>query len=101
MIWGDKACGGDLWQHFRQSKRRSKHLAQAKSAVFRKILNRVGIENRTAELDDRLFISQWKGDTVTLRHKQSGPVRLEERRSGYLLAARLPNSAELTQAAVV
>ena len=102
LIWGDKACGGDLWQHLRQPKRRSKHRAQAKSARLGKIPNRVGIEHRPAEVDDRRFIGRWEGDTVIQGHKQSGLVTVVERRSGYLLAARLPRiSAELTKAAMI
>ncbi|MBZ9559705.1 IS30 family transposase [Halomonas coralii] len=102
LIWDDKARGGDLWRHLRQPKRRSKHRVQAKSAGLGKIPNRVGIERRPAEVDDRRFIGHWEGDTVIHGHKQSGLVTLVERRSGYLLAARLPKiSAELTQAAMI
>ncbi|WP_355661575.1 IS30 family transposase [Halomonas salifodinae] len=102
LIWDDKARGGDLWRHLRQPKRRSKHRAQAKSAGLGKIPNRVGIEQRPAEVEDRLTIGHWEGDTVIQGHKQSGLVTLVERRSGYLLAARLPRvTAELTQAAMV
>ncbi|WP_192034467.1 IS30 family transposase [Halomonas sp. YLGW01] len=102
LIWDDKARGGELWKHLRQPKRRSKHRAQAKSAGLGKIPNRVGIEHRAAEIDDRRFIGHWEGDTVVQGHKQSGLVTLVERRSGYLLAARLPKlSAELTQRAMI
>ena len=102
LIWDDKAQGGDLWRHLRQPKRRSKHRAQAKSAGLGKIPNRVGIEHRPAEVDDRRFIGHWEGDTVIQGHKQSGLVTIVERRSGYLLAARLPRiSAELTKAAMI
>ena len=102
LIWDDKARGGDLWQRLRQPKWRSKFRAQAKSAGLGKIPNRVGIEHRPAKVDDRLTIGHWEGDTVLKGHKQSGLVTLVERRSGYLLAARLPNiTAELTQQAMV
>lgn len=102
LIWDDKARGGDLWRHLRQPKRRSKYRAHAKSAGLGKIPDRVGIEHRPAEVDDRLTIGHWEGDTVLKGHKQSGLVTLVERRSGYLLAARLPTiSAELTKAAMI
>jgi IS30 family transposase len=62
----------------------------------------VGIEHRPAEVDERRFIGHWEGDAVIHGHKQSGLVILVERRSGYLLAARLPRlSAQLTQAAMI
>ncbi len=102
LIWDDKARGGDLWRHLRQPKRCNKHRTHAKSAGLGKIPNRVGIEHLPDEIDDRRFIGHWEGDTVIQGHKQSGLVTLVERRSGYLLAARLPRiSAELTQAAMI
>ncbi|MGP9645308.1 IS30 family transposase [Halomonas sp. AOP22-C1-8] len=102
LIWDDKARGGDLWRHLRQPKRRSKHRAHAKSAGLGKIPNRVGIEHRPADVDDRLVIGHWEGDTVLKGHKQSGLVTLVERRSGYLMAARLPKiTSELTEKAMI
>ncbi|MCE9662962.1 IS30 family transposase [Halomonas sp. M5N1S17] len=102
LIWDDRARGGDHWRHLRQPTRRSKHRPQAKSAELGKIPNRAGIEHRPTEVDARLFIGHWEGDTVIQGHKQSGLVTLVERRSGYLLAARLPRiSAKLTQAAMI
>ncbi|WP_235272588.1 MULTISPECIES: IS30 family transposase [Halomonadaceae] len=102
LIWDDKAQGGDLWQHLRQPKRRSKHRTQAKSSGLGKIPNRIGIEHRLAEVENRRFIGHWEGDTVLQGHKHSGLVTLVERRSEYLLAARLPRgSAELMKAAMI
>jgi IS30 family transposase len=101
LIWDDKARGGDLWRHLRQPKRRSRCRVQAKSAGLGKIPHRVGIEHRPNEVDNRLTIGHWEGDTVLKGHKQSGLVTLVERRSGYLLAARLPQiTAGLTAAAM-
>ncbi|GAA0564483.1 hypothetical protein ACFQH5_01420 [Halomonas salifodinae] len=97
LIWDDKVLGGDLRQCLRQPKRRSKQRAQAKSAGLGKTPDRVGIEHRPAEVDDQLTIGHREGDTVLKGHKQSGLITLVEHRSGYLLAARLPNiTAELT-----
>lgn len=102
LIWDDKALSGDLLRHLRQPKRRSKHRAQAKSTGLNKLPNRVGIEYRPAKLDERRFIGHWEGGTVPQGHKQSGLVTLVERRSGYLLAARLPKiSAKLTNVAMI
>ncbi|WP_108448914.1 IS30 family transposase [Halomonas sp. BN3-1] len=102
LIWDVQARGGDLWQHLRQPKRRSKHRARAKSAELGKIHNRLGIEHRPAEIDDRRFIGYWESDTVVQGHKQPSLVTLVDRRSGYLLAVRLPKlSAELTQKAMI
>ncbi|WP_280566702.1 IS30 family transposase [Chromohalobacter sp. 296-RDG] len=80
LIWDDKARGDDLWRCLRQPKRRSKYRAQTKSAGLGKIPNRVGIEHRCAEVDDRLTIGHWEGDTVLKGHKQSRLVTLVELR---------------------
>jgi transposase, IS30 family len=102
LIWDDRARGGDHWLHLRQPTRRSNHRAQAKSAELGKIPNQAGIKHRPTEVYARLFIGYWEGDTVIQGLKQSGLITLVERRSGYLLAARLPRiSAELTQAAMI
>lgn len=102
LIWLDGVHGGDLWQCLRYPKRRSKHRAHIKSAGFGKVLDRVGIGHRPVEVDDRLTIGHWEGDTLLKVYKQSGLVTPVERRSGYLLAARLPRiRAELTKAAMI
>ncbi|MDA5565299.1 hypothetical protein PJK54_16690 [Cobetia sp. MMG027] len=47
-------------------------------------------------------LGHWEGGTVIQDHGQSGLVTLSERRSGYLLAVRLPRiSVELTQEAMI
>nr|WP_273544546.1 IS30 family transposase [Halomonas profundi] len=61
----------------------------AKWVWLGKIPHRVGIEQRPAEVEERRHIGHWEGDTVLKGHKESGLVTLVERRSGYLLAARL------------
>ncbi|PMR73587.1 hypothetical protein C1H69_16840 [Billgrantia endophytica] len=75
------------------------HRAQAKSAGLGKIPSRK--HRRLGSMTGRRF-RHWEGDTLIHGHKQSGLVTLVERRSGYLLAARLPRIwAELTQATMI
>ncbi|WP_417422289.1 IS30 family transposase [Halomonas sp.] len=62
----------------------------AKHAGLGKIPHRVGIEQRPVDVEERRYIGHWEGDTVLKGHKEPGLVTLVERRSGYLLAARLP-----------
>ncbi|MGQ7244862.1 IS30 family transposase [Salinicola sp. V024] len=90
LICDDKARGGQLWKRLRlpQQRRYQRHLA--KRAGLGKIPHRVGIEHRPADVEQRRHIGHWEGDTVLKGHKESGLVTLVERRSGYLLAARLP-----------
>lgn len=63
---------------------------------------RVGIEHRPAEVDQRLRIGDWEGDTVLKGHKESGVATLVERRTGYLQAALLSEvKAGLTADAMI
>ncbi|MBR9924044.1 MAG: hypothetical protein GYB28_03525 [Gammaproteobacteria bacterium] len=55
----------------------------------------MGIEQRSPEVEERRYIGHWEGDTVLKGHKESGLVTLVERRSDYLLAARLLKSRPL------
>ncbi|EHA16483.1 transposase [Halomonas sp. HAL1] len=62
----------------------------------------MGIEHRPTEVDDRLIIGHREGDTLLKGHNQSGLVTLVERRSGYLMTARLPKiTAELSEKAMI
>ena len=90
LIYRDKIAGGDLWKYCRlpYQRRYQRHLA--KRAGLGKIPDRVGIERRPKAVDDRLHIGHWEGDTILHGHKNSGAVTLVERRSGYLLADRVP-----------
>ncbi|NAO98930.1 IS30 family transposase [Vreelandella titanicae] len=90
LIWDDKKHGGTLWKRLRLPRQRRYQRQLAKRAGLGKIPHRVGIEQRPAEVEERRHIGHWEGDTVLKGHKESGLVTLVERRSGYLLAARLP-----------
>ena len=102
LIQRNRMAGGDLWTYCRQPKRRRDQRQQAKCAGLGKIPNRTGIEQRPAEVETRLTIGHWEGDTVLHGHKQSGIATLVERRSGYLLAGQLPKvKAVLTSNAMI
>lgn len=89
LIRDDKARGGKLWKALRLPQRRCYRRQLAQRAGLGKIPQRVGIEHRPADVESRLHIGHWEGDTVLKGYKESGLVTLVERRSGYLLAARL------------
>lgn len=102
LILRDRAKGGKLWTYGRHSRRRRAQRSLAKRAGLGKIPNRTGIEHRPPEVDQRLTVGHWEGDTVLHGHKQSGIVTLVERRSGYLLAGQLGRlTAELTASTIV
>jgi IS30 family transposase len=74
----------------------------ANCAGLGKIPNRIGIEQRPADVEARLMIGHLEGDTVLHGHKQSGIATLVERRSGYLLAGQLPKvKTVLTAEAII
>ena len=102
LILRDRAKGGKLWTYGRHSRRRRAQRSLAKRAGLGKIPARTGIEHRPPEVDQRLTVGHWEGDTVLHGHKQSGIVTLVERRSGYLLAGQLGRiTAELTTSTIV
>lgn len=90
LIWDDKKRGGALWKRLRLPRQRRYHRQLAKRAGLGKIPHRVGIEQRPDKVEERRHIGYWEGGTVLKGHKEFGLVTLVERRSGYLLAARLP-----------
>lgn len=102
LILRDRAKGGKLWTYGRHSRKRRAQRNLAKRAGLGKIPNRTGIEHRPPEVDQRLAVGHWEGDTVLHGHKQSGIVTLVERRSGYLLAGQLGRiTAELTANTII
>ncbi|MGP4848226.1 IS30 family transposase [Marinobacter sp. 1Y8] len=102
MIYRDKTAGGDLWKCCRLPERRRYQRHLAKSAGLGKIPDRVGIEHRPAEIEQRLRIGDWEGDTVLKGHKESGLATVVDRRTGYLQAALLPEvKANLTADAMI
>ena len=90
LIWDDKKHSGELWKRLRLPRQRRYQRQLAKHARLGKIPHRVGIEQRAVDVEERRYIGHWEGDTVLKGHKESGLVPLVERRSGYLLTARLP-----------
>jgi transposase, IS30 family len=61
----------------------------------------VSIEGRPAVVDRRSRYGDWEGDTIVGAHRRGGAVTLVERKSGYLLLAKVPNlqAATVRQAA--
>jgi IS30 family transposase len=96
-IFADARAGGDLyWCLRRQHKRRRRQsrLAQAK----RGIMGRVSIDERPAQVAQRSRFGDWEGDTIEGR-KSTGLIATHiERKSGYLVAAKLPGKQAETLA---
>ena len=87
-IRADRRKGGAWWRHLRQSsKKRRKPYG---SGVQRsRIPERVSIDQRPAEANDRAQIGHWESDTVLGRHGRLATH--VDRKSRYTLIARLPD----------
>lgn len=88
-VFADARRGGDLYTGLRRChkrRRRQGRLTRAK----RGIIGRVSIDLRPAEVADRSRFGDWEGDTIEGR-KSTGLIATHiERKSGYLIAAKLP-----------
>jgi IS30 family transposase len=87
-IKADKKKGGSLWKRLRQSQklRRKQYGSGARRS---RIPNRIGIENRPAEVESRRKAGHWEADTMMGRNGRLATC--VERKSRYLLIARLPD----------
>jgi len=87
-ILADKKSGGELFTHLRhQNKTYRKHYGSAHNRNG--ITNRVDIDERPKEADERLRIGDWEGDTMVGEGHQGFLVTLDDRRSKLRLAAPL------------
>ena len=100
-IYADKRRGGELWKHLRSQKPRRKCYASGQERRGM-IKNRVSIENRPEIVEQKTRIGDWEGDTVIGRRHRGALVTLAERKSRYVLAAKVPSKhAEGVTAAVI
>lgn len=82
--WIEQDPDREHWKTFLRRGGRPK-----KSPTRGRIPRQVRIEGRPAEADQRLRLGDFEGDTVISRGKRSGLVTLVDRKSRYLLAAKL------------
>lgn len=82
--WIEQDPDSEHWKTFLRRGGRPK-----KSPGRGRIPRQVRIEGRPAEADQRLRLGDFEGDTVVSRGKRSGLVTLVDRKSRYLLAAKL------------
>lgn len=96
-IYREAAAGGVLYSHLRRRhKRRRKH---ARYGVRRGLIpDRVSIDRRPETVDQRLRLGDWEGDTLEGARGRGALASHVERRSRYLIAARLADKTAETMA---
>jgi len=87
-IYSDAKNGGTLYKHLRR-RRKNRRRQKRYGAGRRFIPGRIGIAERPAIVDNRERFGDWEGDTIEGK-KSSGYIATHvERKSRYLMAAKL------------
>ncbi|MBN2258742.1 MAG: IS30 family transposase [Anaerolineaceae bacterium] len=97
-IFLDAKKGGDLYKHLRR--RHKKRRKQTRYGTSRRFLpGRVSISERPPIVDQRIRFGDWEGDTLEGAKGTGGLATHVERKSRYLLAAKLTDkkAATMTQ----
>ena len=89
-IWRDKANGGTLWIHLRQSLKQRRKRYNAYGSRGR-LANKRNISERPHSVETRRYKGHWEIDTVHGRGSHHCIVTLLERKTGYLMIGKLPN----------
>lgn len=94
-IWRDKANGGELWKHLRQStKQRRKRYAAYDSRG--RLASKRHISERPKSVDERKTRGHWEIDTVMGKGSKHCIVTLVERMTGYTLIGQLDDRTTAT-----
>jgi len=91
-IWRDKANGGDLWMHLRQSCKRRRKRYKAYDSRGR-LANKRHISERPASIETRKYMGHWEIDTVHGRGSNHCIVTLLERKTGYVMIGKLTDKS--------
>jgi IS30 family transposase len=87
-VWTDKQNGGNLYENLRnQGKKYRKRGAEKDKRGS--IKNRVSIHERPAIVDEKARLGDWEGDTIIGKDHKGAILTTNERKSGYLLMAKL------------
>ncbi len=95
----DKAAGGERYKHLRYRRKRYRKRYGSQERRGR-IIDRVGIEERPAVVDERSRLGDWEGDTVRGKGR-TALVTLVERKSRQVVIQKVERAtAEQTAAAI-
>jgi IS30 family transposase len=91
-IWRNKAEGGDLWKHLRQSSKRRRKRYKAYDSRGR-LANKRHISERPASIETRKYKGHWEIDTVHGRASNHCIVTLLERKTGYVMIGKMTDKS--------
>lgn len=86
-IFEDKAAGGTLWKHLRVQKGKKKRYG--KQDRRGNLPNRVSIDERPMEVEEKERIGDWEVDTVVSKGRKQALVTLTDRKSRLILMKRI------------
>jgi IS30 family transposase len=90
----DKAAGGKLYTYLRiTAKRRYRRRVKGQRS---KIVGRIGLEERPASVDQRLYFGDWEADLVEGSKGTGYVLTLVDRKSRYTLFSKLPDKTKAT-----
>ena len=87
-IWRNKAQGGNLWRHLRQSLKKRRKGYNTKDSRGR-LSGKTLITERPPHIEHRDEPGHWEADTVAGRGSKHGIVTLVERMTGYTLIGKI------------
>ena len=89
FILSDKAAGGNLYQHLRQSrKKRRKRYGSGYNARGH-LKNRISIDERPSIVDDKSRVGDWEIDTIVGKRHKGALVSIVERKSRFTLLGKV------------
>jgi IS30 family transposase len=100
-VWADKFSGGELFKNLRRHGRKYHKRSNGKTNRGQ-IKNRVSIEERPAEVDEKSRVGDWEIDTVIGKGHSGALVTIVERATQFTLSAQLNDkSAESVTEATI
>ena len=87
-IWNDKANGGTLWKHLRQSQKQRRKRYKAYDSRG-KLANKRPISDRPRSIEGRRYFGHWEIDTVMGAGTKDCILTIVERKTGFVQIGKL------------
>jgi IS30 family transposase len=84
-VWADKANGGKVYEYLRRGKKRYRKRGRDTQGRGQ-IPDRVSIDERPAEVNERQRFGDWEGDTIVGKNMKGYIATFVERKSRYTVA---------------